>query len=109
MIARKLRSSSPPCAGWKGFAFGLAWTALLALPGPVFAEPLTTPVSFNTRFAAVETPDQIGAVPAKISSDAAKETGDSAAKPPQPLSAPRPLDARANYAPPVFTSPIGRR
>jgi soluble lytic murein transglycosylase-like protein len=97
MTARKLRSAAPPCARWKGIAFGVACTAFLVLPRPVFAESPTPPVSFNTRFAAVEAPDQAGAAPAKASSDAAKEGGDSAAKPAAPLTAPRPLDVRAYY------------
>jgi soluble lytic murein transglycosylase-like protein len=97
MTARKLRSPSPPYGRWrKGVAFGLAWTVFLVLPRPVFAEPLTSPASFNTRFAVVDGPEQIGDAPAKASSDAAKEVGDSAAKPPAPRPAPR-LDAHANY------------
>lgn len=93
MTARKLRSPSAHRARWcKVIALGLAWTAVLVLSRPVLAEPLASPASFNTRFAAVEAPDPIGETPA----GAAKEANDSAAKPP-PLSAPRPLDARAPY------------
>ena len=91
MTAYKLRSSSPPWTRWRrAIALGLAWTALLGPPRLVFAEPLTSPASFDTRFAAVE-------APTKTSSDAAKEVSDSAAKPPSLLSTPRPLDARAPY------------
>lgn len=97
VIAVRRMQPALPRAGWQlGIAFGFVLAALVFLQHrPASAKSVSSPVSFNSRFAAVNSADQTSTPPAHAIPDEHRESGSTTAKaglPPQQVP-----DAHASY------------
>jgi soluble lytic murein transglycosylase-like protein len=92
------RVFSPEFAARSGVALALLFMAVAFSSTGVLAEPAASPVSFNTRFAAVESEDGKTIVPPNANADAKSSPEPSANEPPKALSQARnAADPRAGY------------